>query len=197
MEQIGVGQKIKELRLLAGFSQEKLAEESGLSLRSIQRIENNQTVPRGDSLSRLSAALNVPLDTLTGYRYLQQTEKSVELKEDPKILLLIMLSAFAYLINPLVGILVPAIVWLLFKDSTSGAHAIGLKIIRLELLFCLALGLAYAYIVSHKLFGVKLPVPANGKSVQTFMLAMYVANGLAIFGILVNWTMMRKSFQKA
>ena len=119
MEQIGVGQKIKELRLLAGFSQEKLAEESGLSLRSIQRIENNQTVPRGDSLSRLSAALNVPLDTLTGYRYLQPTEKSVELKEDPKILLLIMLSAFAYLINPLVGILVPAIVWLLFKDSTQ------------------------------------------------------------------------------
>jgi len=197
MEYTTPGAKIKELRMLAGFSQEKLAEESGLSLRSIQRIENNQTVPRGDSLSRLSAALNVPLDTLTGYRNLQQTEKSVELKEDPKILLLIMLSAFGYLINPLIGILVPAIVWFLFKNSTSGAHAIGLKIIRLELVFCLALGVAYAYMVSHKLFGVNLPVPANGKWVQTFILAMYVANGLAIFGILVNWTMVRKSFQKA
>ena len=46
--------RLKELRNRKGMSQEALAEESGLSLRTIQRIENGDTNPTGDSLKRLS-----------------------------------------------------------------------------------------------------------------------------------------------
>ena len=38
-----LGLRIKELRKQKGMSQEFLAEESGLSLRTIQRIENGET----------------------------------------------------------------------------------------------------------------------------------------------------------
>jgi transcriptional regulator with XRE-family HTH domain len=41
--------RIKELRTRRGFSQEELSERTGLSLRTIQRIENGETEPRGDT----------------------------------------------------------------------------------------------------------------------------------------------------
>jgi transcriptional regulator with XRE-family HTH domain len=51
--------RIKELRNRKGLSQEELSEKSGLSLRTIQRIENAETEPLGDSLKRLAMAFDV------------------------------------------------------------------------------------------------------------------------------------------
>ena len=44
------------------MSQEFLAKESGLSLRTIQRIEKDESNPTGESLKRLANALNVSPD---------------------------------------------------------------------------------------------------------------------------------------
>src|SRR6478609_9203953 len=74
MEQKNIGTVIKEIRLRSGFSQVDLADISGLSLRSIQRIENNNTIPRGDSLKRIAGALNVNIEELTGSLELKNTK---------------------------------------------------------------------------------------------------------------------------
>jgi transcriptional regulator with XRE-family HTH domain len=50
--------KVKDLRTKQGLSQEELAEKTGLSLRTIQRIENGESIPRGDTLKRLSVNSN-------------------------------------------------------------------------------------------------------------------------------------------
>ena len=50
MKNLELSKKIKELRTRKGLSQEELSEEAGLSLRTIQRIENGETEPRSDSL---------------------------------------------------------------------------------------------------------------------------------------------------
>ncbi len=47
MERSDLAKRVKELRTKKGLSQEQLAEASGLSLRTIQRIENGETLPRG------------------------------------------------------------------------------------------------------------------------------------------------------
>jgi len=52
MSYLNISQRVKELRCRKGMSQELLAEESGLSLRTIQRIENYESEPRGDTLKR-------------------------------------------------------------------------------------------------------------------------------------------------
>jgi transcriptional regulator with XRE-family HTH domain len=87
MRTVELGKKIKELRLRSGVSQEELAEISQLSLRTIQRIENGETEPRGDSLKRISKALHINIEELT----LPVPEKSIELKlkADKNILLLL------------------------------------------------------------------------------------------------------------
>ena len=56
--------KVKDLRNRKGFSQEQLAEESRLSLRTIQRIEKGESTPRGDTLPKLTRALGVTPDDL-------------------------------------------------------------------------------------------------------------------------------------
>ncbi|MFD2720924.1 helix-turn-helix domain-containing protein [Hymenobacter monticola] len=56
--------RIQALRKSKGYSQELLAEQSGVSLRTIQRVEQGETVPRGHTVQALAAALDVPLEAL-------------------------------------------------------------------------------------------------------------------------------------
>lgn len=54
--------RIKQLRESKGLSQEELSEKAGLSLRTIQRMENGESVPRGSTLKNLASSLNVSSD---------------------------------------------------------------------------------------------------------------------------------------
>lgn len=58
MEDKNLSQRVKELRKNKGLSQEELAKTAGLSLRTIQRVENKETEPTGDTLKRIATALN-------------------------------------------------------------------------------------------------------------------------------------------
>lgn len=64
MKNLDLASKIKNLRLQKGLSQEKLADDSQLSLRTIQRIENNESEPRGYTLNRLAESLGVMVEEL-------------------------------------------------------------------------------------------------------------------------------------
>jgi transcriptional regulator with XRE-family HTH domain len=77
-----LARRIKELRNKNGFSQEELAEKTGLSLRTIQRIENGETEPRGDSLKKIATTFRVSLDEIT----------DSNIVEDKNILVLLNLS---------------------------------------------------------------------------------------------------------
>ena len=40
-----LGERIKEIRVAKGMTQLELAEKSGIALRTVQRIENNEVTP--------------------------------------------------------------------------------------------------------------------------------------------------------
>lgn len=54
--------RIKELRESKGLSQEELSENAGVSLRTIQRMENGESVPRGSTLRTIASSLDVSSD---------------------------------------------------------------------------------------------------------------------------------------
>lgn len=56
-----IGNRIKEIRLKKGLSQEELAEASKVNLRTIQRIENNKTKPREKTLQLIFNALEIEI----------------------------------------------------------------------------------------------------------------------------------------
>ncbi len=65
-----IGKKISDIRKTKGISQEELAELSKVNLRTIQRIENNENVPRGKTLNLICNALDLNLEEI-------QTKKNV------------------------------------------------------------------------------------------------------------------------
>lgn len=73
METKNLAKKLKELRALRGMSQEYLAEESRVGLRTIQRIENNESTPTGETIKRIASALNVALSELSGSGTISET----------------------------------------------------------------------------------------------------------------------------
>ena len=115
--------RLKELRAQKGMSQEVLADESGLSLRTIQRIENNETNPTGDTLKRLSNALNVNPDELIDWA----------IREDNKYLTILNLSALTFLFFPILGILVPFILWNSKKGKIKNINRLGKDLINFEI----------------------------------------------------------------
>lgn len=59
MENQNLAQGVKELRKRKALSQDELAKNAGLSLRTVQRVENGETIPTGETLKRLAAVLEV------------------------------------------------------------------------------------------------------------------------------------------
>ncbi|MFD0837272.1 DUF4870 domain-containing protein [Mariniflexile aquimaris] len=120
--------KIKDLRSRKGFSQEQLSEESKLSLRTIQRIEKGESIPRGDTLIKLTQALEVTPDDL-----LEWTDI-----EDKGYLSLLNLSALTGLLfNPILGIIIPLVMWILKKDKIKFVDNYGKKIISFQITWTL------------------------------------------------------------
>ena len=121
--------KLKALRHQKGMSQEVLAEASGLSLRTIQRIENGDTNPTGDSLKRLANALNINPDELIDWA----------IKEDNSYLVYLNLSTLTFLFFPLLGIIVPFMLWTSKKDKIKGINTLGRDLINFEITWTILL----------------------------------------------------------
>ncbi len=68
-----LARKLKKLRATRGMSQEYLADESRVSLRTIQRIENNESEPTGETIKRIANALDVELTELIGSDSITET----------------------------------------------------------------------------------------------------------------------------
>jgi transcriptional regulator with XRE-family HTH domain len=129
MDKNQLASRIKELRNQKGMSQELLSEESGLSLRTIQRVENGESNPTGDSLKRLSHALNVNPDELIDW----------SIKEDKRYLTILNLSALTFLFFPLLGILVPFILWTSKKGKIKNINKLGKDLINFEITWTMLL----------------------------------------------------------
>lgn len=131
-----LAKRLKELRKRNGLTQEILAENSGLSLRTVQRIENGVTQPTGDSIKRLSSALNVTPNELIDW----------QIVEDSKTLLLLNLSQLGFIAFPILGILMPLIIWTSKKDKIKDVDFVGKSILNFQIswtlvLFLLIIGL--------------------------------------------------------
>jgi len=163
MKNRNLAKRVKELRKRKGFSQEKLTELSGLSLRTVQRIENGETEPTGDTLKKLSIALNITPDELVDWTII----------EDKGFLKALNLSALTFLFFPLLGILIPLILWVSKKDKLKNINKIGKDIINFEitwtLIFFLGLILNIMFL-AKKMDSIETFSPATITSSMSFYL---------------------------
>lgn len=188
--------KIRSLRTGLGLSQEELAEKTGLSLRTIQRIESGETKPRGDSLRRLCQALDVTMDVFIDDKTFEGNDQEVRAVNDPDacpvksleenrgFLVMMNLSALAFLMPwPGLGIAAPLVLWLIYRDKIEDVRAMGRRIVNFQITWLLVKGVTYGSVFLAELNHYRLP---EGITFIHIMLFMYVLDAFNINCIVVN-----------
>lgn len=66
-----LGQKVKRLRKLRGYTQEKFANMIDITPRNLNRIEAGENFVTSETLDKILTALNVPIDILFSYEHLR------------------------------------------------------------------------------------------------------------------------------
>jgi transcriptional regulator with XRE-family HTH domain len=74
------GERLRDLRTGSNYSQKELAEKSGLTLRTIQRIENNEVKPSLYSLKVIGEALNADLSAFLNKSEIKPYEFNFSIK---------------------------------------------------------------------------------------------------------------------
>lgn len=130
--------KLKQLREQQHLTQEELSANSGVSVRTIQRIESGVT-PKGHTLKALAKALHLPendllpkaikTETITITTLAVDTEESTS-HIDYQKMKLINLSSVLFVVLPPLNIIVPFILSRLFKqDNILLRQIISLQIL--------------------------------------------------------------------
>ncbi len=119
-----LGIRIQELRKQKGLTQEDLAEKTGLSVRTIQRIESGEVDPRSYTLNQMAEALCVELTEFT-----KETEDNSNMPESErrKWLTWLHLSGLFILIFP------PLIIWVLKKDEVPEMDRHGRDVMNFQI----------------------------------------------------------------
>ena len=154
-------ERILSIRKSKGFSQELLAEQSGVSLRTIQRVEQGETVPRGHTMQALATALDVPLEALLAAPAAPGPPAAVppapapaappaaiapvltappaastpSLPPDPQVLQLLNLSALCLLVFPFFNLLVPYLLWRKHRHDSALANEVGRRVLGFQVLW--------------------------------------------------------------
>jgi transcriptional regulator with XRE-family HTH domain len=125
-----LGTKLSSHRRNLGISQEALAEMSGISIRTIQRIEKDISSPRPHTLKVLANSLDIEIDSLSPIK-LHQKELS---RKEISLLKLMNLSSLCFILLPFGNIFMPLVVLLKNKQHPEISEP-GKKIISVQLIW--------------------------------------------------------------
>ena len=146
-----IGKKIREIRKKKGLSQEELAEYAKVNIRTIQRIENNESEPRGKTLNLVCEVLNINAEDILDYG--KQIDKNY--------LTIFHLSVIVFLAIPVGNIIIPLILWMSKKDKIIGLKEIGTNLLNYQILwsiitFITIIGFAFSKIMHYNYYPVLL-----------------------------------------
>ncbi len=125
------GKKISASRKSQGISQEQLAENSRVSLRTIQRIESGTSIPRPFTMKAIADALGIPVNELIVPESPNDPNAQTT---DLETLRLINWSVLAGIILPLSNVIIPLLLWRKNR-SASLVNIIGGRIVSFQTLW--------------------------------------------------------------
>lgn len=128
--------KLAHYRRNKGLSQQQLADFSGVSARTIQRIESGKVEAHPATLKMLAEALEVETEALTVN---EQLAESTEIKNEDKIKPLFHALALIGLFFPFFNIILPGLLWFFKKDDSQAYDLEGKAVINFQITISLIL----------------------------------------------------------
>lgn len=154
-----LGEQIREIRKSKGYSIEELSFRSSITSKTVQRIETNQTNPRGHTLQKIAKALEVPLERLTVSSQIEVSDENQS--TDIIALKKLNLSALLIFLIPLSNLIFTIYYYQKFKQHTL-IRDIGAKIVSFHILWFIVTSLfliaapfikVYAHVKELTIFG--------------------------------------------
>lgn len=185
-----LSKKIVQARKRLGLTQDELADLANVTVRTIQRVESGESIPRAFTIKALAKALNIDFEVLAEYTPDNDASTDPVLSRtypdahhDKHFLQILCLSCFSYLVIPFVHFLIP--VYLLKKAGRCHPETLtkGRTIIRYQVYWLVALHflmlvtLAYNFIMTTYL---------NRNHMVSYLVpffAMYLLNAVVIIAI--------------
>ncbi len=115
--------KLKDYRELQHLTQEELAEKSGVSVRTIQRIEAG-TPPKGHTLKTLAKALHVEEKNLVEAAQADQKVNYTKVK-------VINIATILFILFPPLNIIIPLLLMWIFKEY----HKLSKQIVSIQIVW--------------------------------------------------------------
>jgi transcriptional regulator with XRE-family HTH domain len=181
---MAVSQKILSFRKQRSLSQEELAERSGVTLRTIQRIESGASVPRPFTLRAIAGALEISFEELQE-EDVHPAGGGLRTEDELHFLQLLCLSCFSYIIIPWVHFLIPG--WILQRKKGLGTDAIRFarKLIRGQVYWVIAFNMAMLLTLAWNLFRKRNAPDLPVISYMTTLFVMYAVNAVLI-GVVIR-----------
>lgn len=155
---MNLGNKIKELRIKKGMTQEELADKTVLNVRTIQRIEKGEVDPRSYTLQVIATALEIDYNILLE----DSIDENNQLKEDKLWLLLLHLSGIFIFIFP------PIIIWLIKKDTVKNINDHAVDVINFQI--SMFIYLVCAGILTMLIIGIPIAIGLGLFSIITILI---------------------------
>jgi D-alanyl-D-alanine-carboxypeptidase/D-alanyl-D-alanine-endopeptidase len=138
-----VSKKIIALRRKNGLSQEQLSNNSGVALRTVQRIEAGSVSAHLQTLTLLAKALNIEVSELT---ISQGPSSNVSIRTS---LLLLHLSPIIGSVFPLGNVLLPIALWLYKRTESIEFNNHGRSIVNFQLTILIIYIASFVMIIMH------------------------------------------------
>lgn len=177
-----LSERLVRTRQQKGFTQEELAGATGLSVRTIQRIESGETIPRSFTVKTIAQALGESYEKLAVTEEEQSLPPAKPLADDLHFLKMLNLSCFSYLVVPFVHFLIPNHLLKKKQDLRNETIMAGRKLIRQQIIWTVSTHLLMLFTLAYNLGRVNFAGKRDHlvSYVWPFLL-MYFINAIIIF----------------
>jgi XRE family transcriptional regulator, regulator of sulfur utilization len=185
---VTLAEKIVADRRLRGHSQEELAERASVSLRTVQRIEKGDSIPRGYTLQAIAGALGKPVEEYATYlpeaavadkQDTETGEAEIGQDEVATYLQLLNLSALSYMVLPYLNVILPIVLWRR-KKHVKEIDEVGRKVINFQVLWTVALHVALLLLLLFQVLLAYYFQVKTGIELLSVFFIMYLLNAPAI-----------------
>ena len=148
-------QKIATARNQLGLTQEELAAAANVTVRTIQRIESGESVPRKFTLKLIASALQIPFDELNSINSSVENAPATppQSKEDQEadidFLRLLCLSCFSYLLIPYIHFLIPSYLLKKRQDKNQVVLRFGRKLIQTQVYWVIGTTAGFLLVLAY------------------------------------------------
>ena len=159
---MSLSSRVSKERIRKGITQEELASLANVTVRTIQRIESGESIPRMFTVKAIATALEIPYESLAHdlssvheSRVKPNETTAIDREADQHFLQVFCLSCFSFLVIPYIHFLIPS--WYLKKNATLSipVKTFARKVIRQQTIWVIAvqvlllLTLVYNFIISE------------------------------------------------